>query len=154
MRGIKSSAGLDPSRFCRRSHDPEKKKSFILPTLRISKEYDAVVQYANRWGSVEWAPPPHYVGPRKGNAFPRAEENQALRGILEGNCQNRGTPKDISPPCLTLSCLHAVVFPKLPVGRLLGFAREIGRRPALQKLLFQRCSSPENPFPPSLVGFS
>ncbi len=120
------------------------KKSFILPQYSaLQKEYDAAVQ-CNRCGFCETVCPTYMVSGKE-TLSPRGRA-QAFRNILEGKLKNPASAMDIFSTCLTCHACTNVCYSEVPVGRLMGTARQIAQSPSSAKmmravfrlLLFQR----------------
>ena len=101
----------------------EKKVSLLLPKYKyLESEYDAVVR-CNRCGFCDTICPT-YTATGKETLSPRGR-NQAFRNILEGTLQNPKEASNIFSTCLTCHACTRVCFSEVPVGSLMGAAREI-----------------------------
>ena len=117
---------------------------FILPQFQhLKREYDAAVQ-CNRCGFCETVCPTYMVSGKE-TLSPRGR-NQAFRNILEGKLKDAASAREIFSTCLTCHACTNVCFAQVPVGRLMGTAKEISQpliqnslaRAAFRFFLFQR----------------
>lgn len=115
----------------------EEKPKHILPKYaHLKKEYDEVVQ-CNRCGFCETACPT-YAATGNEALSPRGR-NQAFRQILEGRLKDPKAAAEAFTTCLTCHACTAVCFSQVPVGRLMGAAREVsGAAPSFPARMFLR----------------
>ena len=96
---------------------------YLLPNFQhLSKEYDAVVQ-CNRCGFCETVCPTYMITGSE-SASPRGR-NQAFRQILEGKITHANEAEKIFSSCLTCHACTNVCYSEVPVGKLMGYARDI-----------------------------
>lgn len=96
-----------------------------LPFQHLSQEYDATVM-CNRCGFCETVCPT-YVSTGKENYSPRGR-NQTLRQILEGKMQPSAAAHDVFSSCLTCHACTNICYAAVPVGKLMGSARELTQK--------------------------
>ena len=87
----------------------------------LQKQYDISV-HCNRCGFCETACPT-YVATGKETFSPRGRV-QALRGIFEGKITDPQAASEVFSTCLTCFACTNVCFSEVPVGDLMGYARE------------------------------
>lgn len=109
---------------------------FILPQYQhLKREYDAAVK-CNRCGFCETVCPT-YMASGKETLSPRGR-SQAFRNILEGKLKDAGSAWEIFSTCLTCHACTNVCFSQVPVGRLMGAAKEISQ-PLFQNSVGRAC---------------